>query len=170
MEVVRDILPDKPLEERVNTCTIKSVCLLHWLLASERPLTNYIIVSIRTLSSGRLSCLHIQKWHQHLKHALTIHDILSGTIEFNNSFSILVQMLIIFKMLGAIDIFLHRLFVLPFTSKTGFLLAKFTDVGFYFFTVKNLLQIKQSFVLEGQFFVLEDFVEVCCQFSCLELG
>lgn len=79
-------------------------------------------------------------------------------------------MLIIFKMLGAIDIFLHRLFVLPFIPKTGFLLAEFTDVGFYFFTVKNLLQIKQGFVLEGQFFVLEDFVEVCCQFSCLELG
>ena len=50
-----------------------------------------------------------------------------------------MQILIVFKVLGPIDILLHCLFILPLVTKTGFLLAKFSDISFNFFAVENLL-------------------------------
>jgi hypothetical protein len=64
---------------------------------------------------------------------------LGGTVVLDDALYVIVQTLIVFEMLGTIDVFLHVTRVLPFLTHPVLLLAEVLNVRLDFLAVQDFL-------------------------------
>ena len=80
---------------------------------------------------------------------MTVHHVLGGAVVLDYALDVIVQTLIVFKMLGTINVFLHVARVLPLLTDPVLLLAKVLNVRLDFLAVQNFLQVEEGLVLKG---------------------